>query len=172
VKVFSATRIHRDKKERKTMMVMTRFKQDTKEMQYAFKALTPLLLFSLGLFIITALMVTDAFAFEGHRGPDPERMLAHLTEDLDLSEEQVELVGSILENQHEMMEELFEDASLRGDRDAMHEQMEAIREETELQLESVLTEEQMEKFRERPHKRGPHPHRPADLDASSAYGPS
>lgn len=154
------------------MMVMTRFKRDTKEMQYALKALTPLLLFSLGLFMITALMVTDAFAFDGHRGPDPEQMLAHLTEDLDLSEEQVELVGPILENLHIMMEEVFEDESLRGDRDAMHEQMEAIREETDLQLESVLTEEQMEKFRERSHKRGPHPRRPADLDESSAFEPS
>jgi DNA invertase Pin-like site-specific DNA recombinase len=91
-------------------------------------------------------------------------MLAHLTEDLALSEEQVELVGSILESQHEMMTEVFEDASLRGDREAMHAQMEAIREEFELQLESVLTEAQMAQFRELGHKRGPHPHPSADSE--------
>ena len=146
------------------MMVMTKFRQDTRELHYALKALSPLMLFSLGLFIITGLMVTDAFSFDGHRGPDPDRMLAHLTKDLDLSEEQVELVGTILENQHEMMKEVFEDEALRGDRDAMHEQMEAIREETELQLESVLTEDQMEKFRELRHRRMHHRHQRADLD--------
>jgi hypothetical protein len=158
------TRIHPIQKERKTMMVVRKFKPDTEEMHYAFKALPPLMLFGLALLLITGLMVTDAFSFGGRRGPDPERMLAHLTEDLDLSEEQVELVRPILENQHEMMQEVFEDESLRGDRAAMHEQMEAIREETELQLESVLTEEQMEQFRELPHKGGPHQHQPADLE--------
>jgi ketosteroid isomerase-like protein len=164
-KIFSsATRIHRDKKERKKRMDMTRIRQDTREMQYALKALTPLLLFCLALFIVTGLMVTDAFAFEGHRGPDPERMLAHLTEDLDLSEEQVELVAPILENQHEMIKAVFEDTSLRGDRDAMHAEMEAIREETELQLEAVLTEAQMESFRELPHKRMHDRHQRPDLD--------
>jgi len=128
-------------------------KDTVREVHYAFKALSSVLFFSMALLLITNLMVSDTFAFGGRRGPDPERMLEHLSEDLNLSDDQVDQVRPILEDQAERMKAVFEDDSLRGDRAARREQMDSIREETELQMESVLTEAQMELFRELPRKR-------------------
>ena len=124
-----------------------------KQIRCVLEALSPTLLFSLAMLLVTGVMVADALSFDGHRGPDPEQMLTRLTETLDLSEDQLEAVRPILETQVEMMHDAFSNDGLREDRNAMRAQMEAIREETEFQLETILTPQQMDRYRELAQKR-------------------
>jgi len=113
-----------------------------------------------------------------HRGhgrfrgpPDPDRMLERMSEHLDLTEEQAELVRPILEGAHERRQ------SLRDlPRDERREAARALHEEVQGELAQVLTEEQQAKMREhferRHHRfergrRGPRGHRggPGGADA-------
>jgi Spy/CpxP family protein refolding chaperone len=111
-------------------------------------AIIQILLITLAICLISTILVANAFSFEGRRGPDPEKMLSHLTEELALSDDQANQIRPLLEAQAEKRQKLFSESSSGGDRRAMREQMRAIHEETDKQIESILTPEQVEQFQE------------------------
>ncbi|WP_155318857.1 Spy/CpxP family protein refolding chaperone [Desulfosarcina alkanivorans] len=118
------------------------------QIRHALRVLSPVLLFAAAVVTITILMVTDAISFDGRRGPDPERMLSRLQDELALSDEQVQQMRPILEEQMATRRSLFQEVEGRGDRSAMREKMIRLRQEADRQLESILTPEQLEAFRE------------------------
>jgi Spy/CpxP family protein refolding chaperone len=118
------------------------------QIESASRAIIQILLITLAICLISAILVVNAFSFEGRRGPDPEKMLSHLTEELALSDEQANQIRPILEAQAEKQRKLFSESSSGGDRRAMREQMKGIHEETDRQIESILTPEQIEQFQE------------------------
>lgn len=103
-------------------------------------------IFSIAMIFVTTLMISDALSFEGRRGASIEQRLSHLKEALALTDEQVEQVRPILEEEKEKRQNLRSNVSLNNDRSAMREKMMEIREETKKQLGSILTPEQLEQF--------------------------
>jgi Spy/CpxP family protein refolding chaperone len=114
----------------------------------ASRAIIQILLITLAICLISTILVANAFSFEGRRGPDPEKMVSHLTQELALSEDQANQIRLILEAQAEKRQKLFSESSSGGDRRAMREQMRAIHKETDRQIESILTPEQIEQFQD------------------------
>lgn len=82
-----------------------------------------LALLMIGLFSLSALA----------RMPGPENMLAHLTSALNLNDEQVEQVETIITGNQTQMQKLIQ-------------QMAALRAETDTAIKAVLNEEQLKKF--------------------------
>ena len=75
-----------------------------------------------------------------------DERLAQMTEQLDLTDEQVKQLKPIVEEQTKKQEAIFENAS--GDRETMRAEMMKLMEETDKQYAEVLTEEQMNTYRE------------------------
>ena len=100
-------------------------------------------LFALGL------VSTPALAQQGPGGRrmlSSDERLAQLTEQLDLTDEQVKQMKPIIDDQTKNQQELFQNAG--GDRETMRAEMMKLMEETDRQYAEVLTEEQMTKYRE------------------------
>ena len=94
----------------------------------------------------------------GRRMLDADERLARLTESLELTDEQVEQMKPIVEEQTRKQKELFESAG--ADRAAMRDAMMELVAETDAAYAKVLTEEQMVKYREMRQqrmRRGPPP---------------
>jgi Spy/CpxP family protein refolding chaperone len=100
-------------------------------------------LFALGLASTPAL---------AQQGPGGRRMLssderlAQLTEQLDLTDEQVKQMKPIIDEQTKNQQELFQNSG--DDRETMRAEMMKLMEETDRQYSEILTEEQMTKYRE------------------------
>lgn len=113
--------------------------------------------------IILGVTVAPAFAQQGpppggRRMLDADQRLTQLTDALDLTDEQVEDMKPIVEEQTRKQKELFESAG--ADRAAMREAMMQLMEETDAAYAEVLTEDQMTKYREMRQqrmRRGPPP---------------
>jgi len=100
--------------------------------------------------ILLALAVTFAFASPAaafRKGPkkSPEEILAHMTDRLQLSDEQAEQIRPIIEDQVTKRRELFEKYHEQGreSRGQMRSEMQSLVEETDKQLEPILSDEQM-----------------------------
>ena len=92
---------------------------------------------------------TPALAQQGQGGRrmlGADERLAQMTEQLDLTDEQVKQMKPIVEEQTKKQEAIFENAS--GDRETMRAEMMKLMEETDKQYAEVLTEEQMNTYRE------------------------
>ena len=104
------------------------------------------------LLILAACLAAAAFAQPGGpmgRMADPQRQLDMLTEELDLSTEQVEAIGPILAEQREKRRALMQQAREQGPagRQGMREHMLEIQAETDAKLAEHLTADQMEALR-------------------------
>jgi len=86
---------------------------------------------------------------DGFKGPAPKGMfIQRLQKELSLSDEQVQQIRPILEEEREKQKELFsKTVNGEGDRDDFRNRMDAIRRETDARMVSILTPEQMERFR-------------------------
>jgi Spy/CpxP family protein refolding chaperone len=96
-----------------------------------------------------AVFATPAMAQQGQGGRrmlGADERLAQMTEQLDLTGEQVKQLKPIVEEQTKKQEAIFENAS--GDRETMRAEMMKLMEETDKQYAEVLTEEQMNTYRE------------------------
>lgn len=100
--------------------------------------------------------------------PNPEQQLEHLTKHLQLTPDQVEKVGPILENRRDALESLRNDSSIKGpDR---HTQMQTIVEDSDQQVEAVLTDsqrQQYEQMRDKATQRPKGKHPQADTDGTN-----
>lgn len=85
--------------------------------------------------------------------PTVEEVVSQLQEQLNLTDEQVEQIRPIFEEEFEKREELFQKNQGQGQgqgpesRKALDEELQKLQEETEKQLEEILTEEQMTLYR-------------------------
>ena len=96
-----------------------------------------------------AVFATPAMAQQGQGGRrmlGADERLAQMTEQLDLTDEQVKQMKPIVEEQTKKQEAIFENAS--GNRETMRAEMMKLMEETDEQYAEVLTEEQMNTYRE------------------------
>jgi hypothetical protein len=84
---------------------------------------------------------------EGQLRGDPEKQLAHLRTQLNLTAEQVDQIRPILEDEASRRRVLFK-AYHGQDRRAMRTEMQKMREETEAALAAVLTEDQMAEWKQ------------------------
>lgn len=118
-----------------------------------------------GLFaLLTAVLVLGAATANAQprRGmQDPgerlERMMAHLTPTLELTEDQAGKVRTILGEQLEKQKEMFEAGRARQDRDSLRASMTKWRDETDSRMAEVLSEEQLTKYKKymEKNRRGP-----------------
>jgi Spy/CpxP family protein refolding chaperone len=88
---------------------------------------------------------------QGRGMPSVDERLAQMTEQLQLTDEQVTKVRPILEKQDRQRQELFETHG--GDRETMRAEMRKLIEEGDKELASVLTEQQMTKHVEQRQQR-------------------
>jgi Spy/CpxP family protein refolding chaperone len=90
----------------------------------------------------------NALAFRGDFAKNLDNRMAILSEKLQLTDDQIEKIRPILENQTNKRKEIFEAHSSQGfgDRRVLRNQMRALREETRSQVKHLLTEEQIEKY--------------------------
>ena len=90
----------------------------------------------------------DALAFRGDPAKNLDNRIAMLSEKLQLSDTQTDQIRSILENQIQKRNEIFQAYSSQGngDRRELRDQMRALREETRSQVKDLLTEEQIAKY--------------------------
>lgn len=89
----------------------------------------------------------------GPRRMDPDRQLAHMTRQLDLTSDQQSQIRPILVDRQQKMQALFQNQSLsQQDRRS---QMRSIRQNTQAQIEAVLNDQQKQKF-EAMHERHGH----------------
>ena len=96
-----------------------------------------------------AVSATPALAQQSQGGRqmlDADERLAQLTEQLELTDEQVKELKPIIEEQTKKQQELFQNAG--GDRETLRAEMMKLRDETEEAYAEVLTEEQMKKHQE------------------------
>lgn len=97
-------------------------------------------------------LVLAAGPAAAQQGPGGRRMLsaderlAQMTEQLDLTDSQVEQLAPVVAEQTKKQQELFERAST--DRAAMRDEMTKLRDETAEAYSKILTEEQMTKLKE------------------------
>ncbi len=101
------------------------------------------------LIAFTCMQASAANAFRRFKVADPEQVISDLTEELDLSDAQVEQIRPVIQNHAEKRNEIFDQyrSEGRSGRQEMRSQLETLREETQSELASVLTEEQMEKYK-------------------------
>lgn len=85
-------------------------------------------------------ITSQANEYEGNDGQRHEKRFEHLTKRLELSEEQIDQMKSIMESQSEQRE------SIREEQKAVHLKMKALHDDFRQQLNGVLTEEQLEQF--------------------------
>ncbi len=111
-------------------------------------SLSSLLCFSIVLMLVTLAFFHDALAFRRQFAPDPERIVAKLSEELQLTDTQVEQIRTIFENQTEKRKKIFEEYSSQGrdGRRALREEMRALKKDTDSQIATLLTEEQIIKY--------------------------
>ncbi len=95
---------------------------------------------------MTGLEEAEAAALAQADGEGPERHLARLQEELDLTDDQVTRLRAIFEEQHAKFEALRENAP--EDPEARHEAFHALWEETHESVSAVLTEEQRQRLEE------------------------
>lgn len=81
-----------------------------------------------------------------HHMPTVDEMLAHMTQKLNLSQEQQASVRSILQNQHDQMEQLMQDTS--SSHEARHAKMKEMHESTHTQIRALLNDDQKKQFDE------------------------
>jgi periplasmic protein CpxP/Spy len=85
-----------------------------------------------------------------HAPASPEQQLEHLTKRLQLTPDQVEKIGPILQNRRENLESLRSDPSTKGpDRRA---KAEAITQASEQQVEAILTDSQRQQYEQQREK--------------------
>ncbi len=112
---------------------------------------------SAGLFIIALGLVTQPFSAEA-RGPfgvqkSPDQIVEHLTERLDLTDEQVLAVQDVIEEKVLKMKAIK--SKTGSDRETTRAGMMKLKWDTEIKLNEILTDEQIEKYLELRHdKRG------------------
>ncbi len=145
-------------------------------MRFFLKTPSRLALMAATLAILTAAAAT---AQPRQRMPDPEqrleRMMSHLTGELDLSDEQAARVRTILGEQIQKQQEMFEARREESQqaRETMREDMEKWRQETDGRMSEVLTEEQTEKYQEymqKNRRRGPRGERGARMGRRGRRG--
>lgn len=111
-------------------------------------------LFAAGVVMALALttFASDAAA-QQRPGPrqqvDPADRIEELREPLELTDEQVEQLTEIFEEEATQRRELFDTGRDSRDRATMRSRMEALQAATDTELEKVLSEEQMNAYRER-----------------------
>ena len=90
----------------------------------------------------------DALAFRGDSAKNLENRIAVLSEKLQLTDDQIEQIRPVLEDQAQKRKEIFEAYSAQGngDRRALRNQMRTLREETRSQVMDYLNEEQIAKY--------------------------
>ncbi|MCL7973216.1 MAG: hypothetical protein M8835_01495 [marine benthic group bacterium] len=104
------------------------------------------------LLAILSLVITSTPSSAQQGGPGGRRMssprdrLAQLTEQLDLSDAQVDQMRPIIEEQTKKQQKIFEEGS--GDREKMRGEMMKLMQETDERYAEILTEEQMTRYRE------------------------
>jgi hypothetical protein len=89
--------------------------------------------------VLTTLFSTTAFA----RSPSPEKRLAHMSEELQLTAEQQQQVEAILAEgkvQHDVLAQQY------SVDEEFHQQMRSVRQQSASEIEAVLNDEQREKF--------------------------
>jgi len=118
-------------------------------------------LLAAGLFIIiTGLAVQPLMAkSRGWSGPrySPEEILQTLTERLDLTAEQINVIRPIIEEKHRKMIEIGDE--LGDDRKAARTERMKLKWEAEMQLGAILTDEQVDKYLELKEERREQRHR-------------
>jgi septal ring factor EnvC (AmiA/AmiB activator) len=80
------------------------------------------------------------------RAPDPEQRIEQLKQRLDLSDQQVEQVRALMQEQQQKRQQAFEQA--RQQREAMRERMEQERTQMNERMADILNEEQLQKWHE------------------------
>jgi len=109
------------------------------------------MLFAALLFVFAMAQAVSAAGFQRQmpKAPDAEQIIANLTAELSLSEEQVAKIRPIIEEHTKKRDELIEkhSASDGSGMQDMRTQMQSLRTELDTQLQTVLTEEQMVKYR-------------------------
>lgn len=95
-----------------------------------------------------------------HAPPSPEQQLERMTKRLQLTPDQVEKIGPLLENRHDALDSLRKDSSIKeADRQA---QMQSITQDSEQRVEAVLTDTQRQQYEQAhdkpvPRHAGKHP---------------
>jgi len=91
----------------------------------------------------------------GHRkAPDPDKQLAHMTKELNLTADQQTQIKPILVSRNEQMQQLFQDQSIaRQDKRA---KAEAIQSDSKSKIEAVLNDTQKQKFEQTHERMGQH----------------
>jgi Spy/CpxP family protein refolding chaperone len=98
--------------------------------------------------VLAVFLAAPAYAQQGPRGPkmpSADQRLDYLTDQLDLTAEQVEEMKPIIERQTKAQQELLEEQS--RDREQMREKMQELVKQTEDAYAEVLTPEQLETYR-------------------------
>ena len=85
-----------------------------------------------------------------HHAPDPQKEIARLTKELNLTPDQATKVTPILADRDQKVATLQSDTTLTGD--ARKQQMRAIHKATEQQLDAVLTPDQREQMKSLHHE--------------------
>lgn len=100
---------------------------------------------------LCAALLASPVSAQGHRRggpPDVETRLSHLTEKLDLSDEQREQLRPLLEEHDEKLRALLDRArSGEADRASLRGDLSDLQRDLDQKLEALLTEEQMDEFR-------------------------
>ena len=95
--------------------------------------------------VVIGLLSAPAIA-QQRRGPDPEKRVAHLTEQLGLDADQQAKLRPILEEEGRDLKAAFDDARASGKKGGMREIAKPIRERTDARIEALLKDEQKERF--------------------------
>jgi Spy/CpxP family protein refolding chaperone len=79
-----------------------------------------------------------------HGPPDPDKIVEHLTQELQLTSSQQDQIKQILQTEFAQMKTIHEDTTLTDDQ--KHQQMTALYQDSKKQIEGVLTPDQVTKF--------------------------
>jgi Spy/CpxP family protein refolding chaperone len=100
----------------------------------------------LALACILAVSLAAPALAQQRRGPSPDQRLAHLSERLQLSEEQQAKLRPILEQENEELKAAFDQARESGKKSGFREVARPIRERTDESIQALLDEEQKGRF--------------------------
>ncbi|WOT05638.1 hypothetical protein [Shewanella youngdeokensis] len=95
--------------------------------------------------VITLLLGLSSMNVLAEGRPDPAQMLAKLTQELSLTDEQQTETAALMEQFHSEAEQLRESG---GDRREQRDQMKAIAEERDSNMEQILDADQYEQYQE------------------------
>jgi Spy/CpxP family protein refolding chaperone len=87
----------------------------------------------------------------GRQMPSVDDQVTELTKSLKLSDDQQKQVHTILQNQHDQMQQLFQDQSLS--REERHSKMKDLHQSTNTKINGVLNDDQKKKYEEMQQKR-------------------